>query len=95
LGRHCKIQRNLEKKDKHIDFQSEKWVYIIPRKKSKINCAAKRHFIDRKWGPARIKTKLRIKKTKVLYLRQEKIAKGWEACRVSVVNRPYKKRKQS
>jgi hypothetical protein len=50
--------------------------------------AAERQFIDRKWGPAKIVGILPMNKIKVWYLGEEKVANGWEACRVNVVNAP-------
>jgi hypothetical protein len=49
-----KFREGLVKKDKREVFQSGNWVKIILRKKSNIKHAAENHFIDGKWGPAKI-----------------------------------------
>jgi hypothetical protein len=52
-----------------------------------MKCTAERHFIDTKWGPARIIGTLPMGKIKVLYLGHEKKANEWEACRVNEIPR--------
>jgi hypothetical protein len=85
LQHFIKYREGLVKKDKHIDFRVGKKVGIITCKKSNMKHAAKRHFLDKKWGAAKIVGILSTNKIKVWYLGEGKLANRWEVCRVNRV----------
>jgi hypothetical protein len=88
LERVIKYREGLVKADKRVEFQVGDWVIIIPRKKSNMKRAAEIHFIDRKWGPAAVMGILPMNRIKVLYLGEEKVVNGWEACKVNITKAP-------